>query len=277
MNQKTIVAVSIAGTLLVLLATARAQEPVKFPLALAWVSREVQPPLPAFRNSVIRKRDGKQPSLADRRKLIIYHRQGLAEPATYDYAPEPVVAGGRVYVGSSSDEALFCLDAGTGKSRWTRWLPGKSDSRHAGLGYGKNSLSARPILVGDRFYLRASLDARGTVGLVYGFNLWTGEPVVEGVNTGTQDAGCSVAIGSTSALYFRDYRHTAFELASGNSFELTATTRPSCWPSTLPVGGILFAPEGGAGCSCGVSYQLSFALAPAADALPAKPKSRKGK
>ncbi len=169
------------------------------------------------------------------------------------------------------------LDAATGRSLWTRWLPGKSASKHAGLGYGKNSLSARPILVGDRFYLRASLDEKGTVGLVYAFRLDTGEPVVAGVDTGTQDAGCSVAIASTNALYFRDYTHTAFELASGKSFELTATTRPSCWPNTLPVGGILFAPEGGAWCSCGLSYQLSFALAPAPDALPAKPKSRKGK
>lgn len=91
---------------------------VELPLKLAWVSQEMQPPTPAFRDSVVR-REGRTISPADRRKLAIYHRQGLAEPATYDYAPQPVVTGGRVYVASSTDEALFCLDAATGKQLWT--------------------------------------------------------------------------------------------------------------------------------------------------------------
>jgi outer membrane protein assembly factor BamB len=169
------------------------------------------------------------------------------------------------------------LDAATGQSRWTRWLPSKSTGRHAGLGYGKNSLSARPIIIGDRFYLRASLDENGTKGLVYGFELSTGKPVVESLETGSQDAGCSVAVGSATALYFRDYRHTALDLANGNRFDLTGATRPSCWPNTLPVGGLVLSPEGSAGCSCGLSYQASFALAPAVDSPAAPPRPRKKK
>ena len=169
------------------------------------------------------------------------------------------------------------LDTATGTSRWTRWLPGKSTTKHAGLGYGKNALSARPIIMGDRFYLRASLDERGTVGLVYGFNLHTGEPVLEGVDTGTQDAGCSVAAGSLNALYFRDYQHSVFDVTMGEQYRLTGATRPSCWPNTFAVGGLVYAPEGGAGCSCGLSYQVSFALVPTPDAPPVKPTPHKRK
>ena len=160
------------------------------------------------------------------------------------------------------------LDAKTGASRWNRWFPSLDDGKHFGLSYGKNSLSARPIIVGDKFWLRTNFDARSILGMVFEFSLTTGEPVGKPIPTGSHDAGCSVAMGSENALYFRDYEHASLDLATGKEYRLTGSTRPSCWPSTLPAGGILFAPEGGAGCSCGLSYQLSFALAPQRKVVP---------
>ena len=63
-------------------------------------------------------------------------------------------------------------------------------------------------------------------------------------------------------VYHRDYGHSVFDLSGWQKFRLTGATRPSCWPSTLPVGGMVLAPEASAACSCGLSYQMSFALAP---------------
>ncbi|MCL4206604.1 MAG: PQQ-binding-like beta-propeller repeat protein [Pirellulaceae bacterium] len=172
------------------------------------------------------------------------------------------------------DFELF--DAATGESRWTQWLPAESTGRHAGLSYGKNSLSSRPIILGNRFYLRSNLGNQATHGLVYGFDLHSGQPLGKGVETGTHDAGCSVALGSLNALYYRDYQHAVYDITTGARYRLSGATRPACWPSTMPVGGIVFAPEGGAGCSCGLSYQVSFALAPDPAAAPAPSQSRKG-
>jgi hypothetical protein len=80
--------------------------------------------------------------------------------------------------------------------------------------------------------------------------------------------GCSPAIGAAHAIYYRSYHHVAMDLKEFVMRQLTWVTRPSCWPNTLPAGGLLLAPEGGSGCSCGLSYQLSFALAPRKESNP---------
>jgi hypothetical protein len=143
---------------------------------------------------------------------------------------------------------LFAVDIATGRKRWT----------HA----EGTILNPTIAMDGDRFYIRANLDSRAVKGFVYAFDLATGEAVGQPVDTGTHDAGCSVASGSMNALYYRNYQHEVFDVKTRTAHRLTGATRPSCWPNTLPVRGILYAPEGGAGCSCGLSYQLSFALTP---------------
>ncbi len=47
-----------------------------------------------------------------------------AQASTYDYAYAPIIANGRVYYGSSSDESLTCLDAATGAVLWTYGVEG---------------------------------------------------------------------------------------------------------------------------------------------------------
>jgi hypothetical protein len=136
-------------------------EELAFPLETAWISREIQPPWPSFLDSV--RRHGPRGTEArairaeDYRRISIYHRQGLAEPATYDYGLRPVVAGGRVYVASSSDEALVCLDAASGRRQWTARAEGP--------------VRFTPLVIGDRVYF-CSDD-----GSVYCVDAASGAPV----------------------------------------------------------------------------------------------------
>lgn len=63
----------------------------------------------------------------------------------------PVVAGGKVYLQTAPDDdsrALVCLDAATGKTEWTKDVPGARAKAHA-----KNSLaSGTPALDGGRVF-----------------------------------------------------------------------------------------------------------------------------
>lgn len=165
------------------------------------------------------------------------------------------------FVGDTRGYDFEAFDAATGRSLWTQWWPAEYTGMAFGLAYGKNSLSTRPIIVGDKFYIRVNFH-RDTKGDVTGFDLHTGKPVGKSAPAGSNDAGCSVAIGSANALYYRDYMHVAFDLRTSETHRLTGVTRPACWPDTLPVGGLIVAPEGSAYCSCGLSYAMSFALAP---------------
>ena len=70
-------------------------ERLSLPLAQAWVYRPSRPPRPAW------PEPGKE-----------LHR------TDFDYAPQPVIAGGLVYFGSSADDTVRALDAKTGAPVW---------------------------------------------------------------------------------------------------------------------------------------------------------------
>jgi outer membrane protein assembly factor BamB len=163
---------------------------------------------------------------------------------------------GRLYRGYDYE----ALEADTGKTIWQQWVQSNDPGEARYLTYGKNTTSSWPILIGERFYIRTPFFGRS--GTIAGYDLRTGERFFEPREAGTIQAGCSPAIGCANALYYRSYHHVAFDIEKGEQHELTGVTRPSCWPNILPVGGLLVMPEGGSGCSCGLSYQLSFALAP---------------
>ncbi len=76
--------------------TGRANEKLDFPLARAWQYTPAQGPRPAW------PEPGKE-----------LHRND------FDYAPQPVIAGGIVYFGSSADDTLRALDLRTGTFKWT--------------------------------------------------------------------------------------------------------------------------------------------------------------
>ena len=60
-----------------------------------------------------------QPAWAGPAKWDAYARiPKLGAMRDYDRAFGMAVAGGKVYFGSSADDSVHCLDAGTGKERW---------------------------------------------------------------------------------------------------------------------------------------------------------------
>ncbi len=79
------------------------REQVKLPLELAWTYRPAAPPQPAW-----------PPPRKD--NPAVNHQ--LSPTLTYDRAFHPVAADGRLFFGSSAEDALICLDAETGAERW---------------------------------------------------------------------------------------------------------------------------------------------------------------
>jgi outer membrane protein assembly factor BamB len=81
-------------------------EELKLPLAEAWMHRPAKPPAPAW------------PELPAQQD--VWHRvHGLSPSTTYDRVYHVVVADGRLYYGSSADDAVYCLDAARGAPCWS--------------------------------------------------------------------------------------------------------------------------------------------------------------
>ncbi len=74
---------------------------------LAWSYRVRQPPAPAFKGS-----------------LNTWRNAAGVEPIRYDHAFYPVSDGERLVLSSSSEQAVFCLDAHTGRRLWRFFADG---------------------------------------------------------------------------------------------------------------------------------------------------------
>ncbi|NLS94104.1 MAG: PQQ-binding-like beta-propeller repeat protein [Planctomycetaceae bacterium] len=80
-------------------------EILDLPLAECWRHQPVHAPKPAWPEA---------PAKQD-----VYRKvYGLSPTVTFDRAFQPVVAGRRLYYGSSADDAVRCLDAATGEFLW---------------------------------------------------------------------------------------------------------------------------------------------------------------
>ncbi|MBN2449685.1 MAG: PQQ-binding-like beta-propeller repeat protein, partial [Lentisphaeria bacterium] len=115
------------------------REPLALPLAPLWTYRPVLPPRPAWPLPRV-----DNPAVAHE----------LRPTLTYDRAFHPVAADGRLVFGSSSEDAVICLDASTGRERWRTVVGGP--------------VRLAPVLGGGRVY--AGCDD----GSVYCLDLPTG-------------------------------------------------------------------------------------------------------
>lgn len=87
------------------LRTGATPDTLKPPLHLAWTHEARHPPAPAWPEEA--KND------------YWHNKYSMEERVTYDRAFHLVSVGERVYFGSSSDDSVHCLDAATGKTKWT--------------------------------------------------------------------------------------------------------------------------------------------------------------
>ena len=150
-------------------------------------------------------------------------------------------ADGRLVMLSSmaGSFALYVFDAETGDSVWRRQFRWEADH------HGKHL--SRPALVGGRVYVRPLV-----------FELADGAVVDLPFPAGHQ---CGSYVASRDALFLRAGELCAWDAESGDSTRWTRL-RPDCWISTIPAQGMLLAPEGGGGCSCGSWLESSMAFMP---------------
>jgi len=153
---------------------------------------------------------------------------------------------------------IEAVDAATGETKWDRALPSKH-CVYAPLTYGKNGQQSHPSIVDGRIYLLSHL----TNALIT-LDLHTGriEQDPELFDFWIHSKTCAVPTASATGLYFRRNSCYMYDIPSSRAIDLTGVTRPSCWMSIIPAGGLVLMPEASAGCTCGFAMQTSLALAP---------------
>lgn len=153
---------------------------------------------------------------------------------------------------------LEAMDAATGRTKWKQTIP----SRHriyAPLTYGKNGQQSHPSITDGRIYLLSHI----TDALI-SIDLHTGEMTQnpELFNFWIHSKTCAVPTASATGLYFRRNSCYMYDLPSERLVDLTGVTRPSCWMSIIPAGGLVLMPEASSGCTCGFALQTSVVLVP---------------
>ena len=136
---------------------------------------------------------------------------------------------------------LYGYKADTGKSTW--------DTRHPWLNDNHGTHMQHVAIAGGTAYIEP-----------IGYNIKTGEVVTEKMG---RREGCSAVIATNHALIYRgQQRRTAMWDLQSEKVTAWVNLRPSCWLSTITADGLLLAPEGGGGCSCGGWIETSVCFAP---------------
>jgi len=142
--------------------------------------------------------------------------------------------------------------------KWVRTI--HSEHRvYAPLTYGKNGQQSHPSIVDGRVYLLSHI----TKALIT-LDLHTGrmEQNPELFDFWIHSKTCAVPTASATGLYFRRNSCYMYDIPSRRAIDLTGVTRPSCWMSIIPAGGLVLMPEASSGCTCGFAIQTSVVLAP---------------
>jgi outer membrane protein assembly factor BamB len=152
---------------------------------------------------------------------------------------------GQLVLVSSADLKyhVYAFDAQVGSSRWQTALDwGKGRADHG-------SHLSRPAIAGDRLFVRPAV-----------IDMASGTILPQRIPVG----GCGTYACTDKALLFRGGSGQDFSLwdMQGECFTQWNRLRPDCWLSSIPAGGLLLAPEGGGGCSCGKWMESSMAFIP---------------
>jgi len=140
-----------------------------------------------------------------------------------------------------------------------------------------NSNAAYDAPTGRKLWQREVLAARAPI--IYhdwiiaqpqAYDLRTGAPrMARDILTGVQRPwkfarayGCGPIAGCETMLFFRSGTAGFFEFAREGTSTFGAV-RPGCSQTMIPANGLMIAPEGSSGCTCGYNFQTSLALIPA--------------
>jgi len=163
--------------------TAKTPEKLTFPLSLAWKYVPAQKHQPAWPDPFLIRGRGKN----------------------FDAAPQPIVVGGLVYFGSTTDNTLWALDASTGKAKWgfttggpVRFAPAIADGRayvvsDDGVAYCLDAAGGRLI-----WKFRGGLDDRTLVGNGRMISRW---PIRSGVAVKDGVVHFAVGMWSSEGVY----------------------------------------------------------------------------
>lgn len=120
---------------------------------------------------------------------------------------------------------------------------------HGWMGDNHSGHMMHPAIVGNTVFLEPM-----------GYNIATGEPVTDKVG---RREGCATYAATEHALIYRGaQRRVAMWDIHTEEVTTWPNLRPSCWLSVIPAGGMILAPEGGAGCSCGGWIETSLGFIP---------------
>lgn len=127
------------------------------------------------------------------------------------------------------------------------------------LRFGKNGFSAHPVILSGKVCVLPQY----TGGLLYTYDLKTGErDKDQSFAKNWVNKGCSPPSASSKMLFFRDTSTSMFDITTRKVHDMTRVTRPACWFSVIPAGGVVVNTEMGAYCTCGNAYQISSGFSP---------------
>ncbi|MGI9457928.1 MAG: PQQ-binding-like beta-propeller repeat protein, partial [Aeoliella sp.] len=169
------------------------------------------------------------------------------EIVTPDVALSLAYSNGRlVLVGSNAASKSFHVYNFAADDGYSVW------NRAVGWGKGTNDHGthlSRPAIVGSRLVVRPAV-----MNLANGDLSDSQMPV----------SGCGTYSCTSAAMFFRAWSGQDFAMWDFEKGDYTRWTRlrPDCWLSSIPADGLLLAPEGGGGCSCGKWLETSMAFIP---------------
>ncbi len=112
-----------------------------------------------------------------------------------------------------------------------------------------NVLLMHPTIIMDKIVMRYY----GYIGV---YNIIDGKKSY--INEGRR---CSSASASATNLFYRFNYTTTYDMSKMKSSPVTRITRPTCWLSIMPVGGVLLMPEyGSTSCVCGYPLKISIGM-----------------
>jgi len=153
------------------------------------------------------------------------------------------------------DKGVGVFASRDGKMLWSKEsLPGVSET-------GRGGTMRHTFIVGDTLFLPWAFDLHTGEERLLDTNPLTGQPKrfsVSGKNfCGTFSAACDLLIYRSASIGFT-------EISRDSGSYWLPESRPSCWISAIPAGGMVLAPEGYSTCICPYNYKTSLAMIPVA-------------